>query len=476
MRLNLAQALIARADVLLLDEPTNHLDLDTVMWLEEWLRRYPGTLLVISHDRDFLDGVATHVLHFEASRVRLYTGNYTAFEVQRAQALALQQAAHQKQQREIARVRSFVDRFRAKATKARQAQSRLKLLARMQEIAPAHVDSPFTFGFRGFDANPSPLLALESVRAGYGDMTVLSGVNCALLPGARIGLLGRNGAGKSTFIRLLAGTLAPLSGRVRAGRGLAVGYFAQHQLEQLREEDTALGHLAPLAPNAREQDLRTFLGSFGFSSEEALSPVGHFSGGEKARLTLALIVWQRPNLLLLDEPTNHLDIDMRYALTQALQEYEGAVVLVSHDRHLLRATADDFLLVADGRVEPFPGDLDDYRAWLDATKPAATRPADGGVGTRREERRTEAERRNALGRTVKPLEVECRRLEAEMSDLAARKEAADAWLASETAYGADQRERLRATLREQGECLRRLEACESRWLELQGEIEALARS
>ena len=378
MRLNLARALIARAELLLLDEPTNHLDLDAIVWLERWLAQYPGTLVVISHDREFLDGCVTHIAHIAGQRLKLYTGDYSAFEEQRAAQLALQQAMHDKQKREIAHMTRFVERFRAKASKARQAQSRVKALARMERIAPAHVDTPFDFEFAEPERAPDPLLAIEEATAGYGDKVVLSGIDLSLRPGARLGLLGRNGAGKSTLMKLLAGELEPLRGRRFCGQGLEIGYFAQHQLEQLQPDQSPLQHLVELDPRQREQELRNYLGGFDFRGEMADAPVGRFSGGEKSRLVLALLVRHRPNLLLLDEPTNHLDLEMRHALTRALSGFEGSLVLVSHDRALLKTVCDEFWLVSDGQAGPFDGDLDDYLAWLTARKVAGAQAAPAG--------------------------------------------------------------------------------------------------
>ncbi|MGB5465626.1 MAG: ATP-binding cassette domain-containing protein, partial [Sedimenticolaceae bacterium] len=374
MRLNLAQALMCRSDLLLLDEPTNHLDLDAVIWLESWLQQYSGTLLLISHDRDFLDRVCDQILHIEHARATLYSGNYSAFEHIRAQQLANQQAAYEKQQREVAHMHGFVERFRAKATKARQAQSRLKALERMETIAPAHVDSPFHFSFRPPLKNPHPLLRLDGCAAGYAGKAVIGRATLALNPGDRIGLLGPNGAGKSTLIKLLAGALAPLEGEREAARHLAIGYFAQHQLEQLQPGHSPLDHLQQVDPQASEQSMRDYLGGFGFVGDKALEAVAPFSGGEKSRLVLALLVYQRPNLLLLDEPTNHLDLEMRQALATALQEFDGAMVVVSHDRHLLRLTCDQLLLVHSGRVEEFADELDAYASWLTTHSRAARRP------------------------------------------------------------------------------------------------------
>src|SRR2546426_4272560 len=369
MRLNLAQALMCPSDLLLLDEPTNHLDLDAILWLEEWLRRYEGTLLIVSHDRDFLDGVVGVIVHIEAKKLRRYSGNYSSFERQRAAAVVLATAQYEKQQREREHLESFINRFRAKATKARQAQSRMKMLARMEELAPLHVSAPLSFEFREPLKAPDPLLVLEDADAGYKmegepDKLDVRGIKLSMQSGQRYGLLGINGAGKSTLIKTIAGELAPLAGKAIFNKGLAVGYFAQHQIGMLRYDESPLWHLSRIATNVREQELRNYLGSFNFPRAIATNSLSTFSGGEKARLALALIVWQRPNLLLLDEPTNHLDLETREALTVALAQFEGTLVLVSHDRHLLRATTDQFLILANGAVQAFDGDLDDYREWL----------------------------------------------------------------------------------------------------------------
>jgi len=482
MRLNLAQALMCPSDLLLLDEPTNHLDLDAIVWLEDWLKRYAGTLLIISHDREFLDGICGVTLHVENRQVKRYTGNYSAFERMRAEQLVLQQSAYERQQREVAHLQSFVDRFRYKASKARQAQSRIKMLEKMEKLAPVHVSSPFSFEFREPDAAPSPMLTLEHLRCGYalesGEKTVLDGIELSLLNGQRIGLLGANGQGKSTLVKTLAGTLAPLAGRVGRGKGLAIGYFAQHQLEMLREDRSPLQQLAAIAPRVREQELRDFLGSFNFRGEMAMSPVGPFSGGEKARLALALIIWQKPNLLLLDEPTNHLDLDMREALTVALAQFEGTLILVSHDRHLLRATADEFMLVGAGRLTPFDGDLDDYRGWL--LKQAAARRAnlsgqaergnDAG-GNRKEQRRLEAQERQRLAELRKPLQREIATLEKRLEKLNAEKARLDALLADESTYKDANKALLTDSLRLQAETKARLEEIEAEWLEKQATLE-----
>jgi ATP-binding cassette subfamily F protein 3 len=465
MRLNLAQALMCRSDLLLLDEPTNHLDLDAVLWLEEWLQRYPGTLLLISHDRDFLDRVVDRIAHIEREGIDLYTGNYSAFEVRRAEKLAQQQAAHEKQQRERAHIQSYVDRFRAQATKARQAQSRIKALERMEDIAEAHVDSPFHFSFRAPRKLPNPLLRLEGAAVGYGDQPLLSGINLGLAPGARIGLLGPNGAGKSTLIKLLAGELAPRAGKRIPAQDLDIGYFAQHQLEQLDPQATPLQHLLRLDPRAGDQDLRNFLGGFGFNGDRAVDAVAPFSGGEKARLVLALLVYQRPNLLLLDEPTNHLDLEMRLALSLALQEYQGAMVIVSHDRHLLRSVTDQFHIVHQGGLEAFDGDLEDYRQYLAAREAAeeagSTEPApEHSAVARKDRRRDEAERRKRL----QPLRKELQKRETELERLSDAKARLDEQLADAGLYEEGQKERLKALLLEQAGLERKLAETEEAWL------------
>ncbi|MBI2313840.1 MAG: ATP-binding cassette domain-containing protein [Betaproteobacteria bacterium] len=475
MRLNLAQALMSRADLLLLDEPTNHLDLDAVLWLERWLKSTPGTLLLISHDRDFLDNVVDGIAHIEARQVRLYSGGYSDFERQRAARLALQQAAFEKQQREIAHLESYIERFRAKATKARQAQSRIKALERMELISAAHVDSPFHFAFRPPQSCGSPLLRLERTAAGYGDAPVVRDVNVNLLPGARVGLLGPNGAGKSTLVKLMAGELSPLAGKRLEAKGLKIGYFAQHQLEQLRPEDSPVKHLQRLSPEVREQDLRDYLGGFDFTGDKALAPVEPFSGGEKARLVLALLVWQRPSLLLLDEPTNHLDLEMRHALTLALQEFEGALVVVSHDRHLLRTCTDELLLVADGTAQEFAGDLDDYRDWLASrsrSEPSAGARSSPGAD-RRQQKRLEAERRNERSAKRRPVEKRIAELEREMDRLNEEKDRLDAALADGGMYAEEQKEALKGSLQRQVELATRLAEIEEEWLALQEELEAL---
>ncbi|MES2553466.1 MAG: ATP-binding cassette domain-containing protein, partial [Pseudomonadota bacterium] len=384
VRLNLARALMCRSDLLLLDEPTNHLDLDAVIWLEGWLKEYRGTLVLISHDRDFLDAIVNHVAHIEQQQLTLYRGGYSDFERQRAERLLQQQAMYERQQRNVAHLQSYIDRFRVQATKARQAQSRIKALERMEMISAAHADTPFSFGFREMQGAPDPLLVLDEVDAGYNATAVLKNIVLTLRPGERLGLLGRNGAGKSTLIKLLAGELAPLAGKRVEGKNLNIGYFAQHQLEQLRLDESPLQHMMRLDPSTREQEHRNYLGGFDFRGDMASSPCGPFSGGEKSRLALALLIWTRPNLLLLDEPTNHLDLEMRHALTLALQDYEGGVVIVSHDRAMLRASCDKFVLVADGKAEAFDGDLDDYKEWLAEQRSQEKKTGEKNAGKRAE--------------------------------------------------------------------------------------------
>jgi ATP-binding cassette subfamily F protein 3 len=478
MRLNLAQALMTRSDLLLLDEPTNHLDLDAVLWLEEWLQRYAGTLLLVTHDRDFLDAVVTSIVHLDDRKLRLYTGNYTQFEREHALALAQQQAAFAKQQRQIAHLRSYIDRFRAKATKAKQAQSRMKTLERMELIAAAHVDSPFAFAFSAIEIHARQLVKFDHATLGYPGKPVVTGVNWAILPRERIGLLGPNGAGKSTLLRAIAGELPLLAGERLTVQGLRIGYFAQHQLEQLRLEESALWHMRHLEPATREQELRDFLGGFDFRGDRVAAPVGEFSGGEKARLTLALLVRQRPNLLLLDEPTNHLDIEMREALTEALQDYEGALIVVAHDRHLLRATADELWLVDDGTLAPFDGDLDDYRDWVRSRRTregadAADKDADGNPPDRKAQKRTEAYERQRLASLRKPLQRKITDVEAQMQALDVEKRELETWLASAEAYEEGNKEQLLAMLERQGDLTWQLARAEEQWLELQRQLEQI---
>ncbi|TDX97912.1 ATP-binding cassette subfamily F protein 3 [Thiohalophilus thiocyanatoxydans] len=476
MRLNLAQALMCRSDLLLLDEPTNHLDLEAVVWLEEWLRAYPGTLLLISHDRDFLDRVTTHIAHIEQCRMTLYTGNYSAFEVLRAQQLANQQSAYEKQQREIAHIQKYIDRFRAQANKARQAQSRIKALERMEVISQAHVDSPFHFSFRTPNQLPNPLLQLDEVAIGYAKEPVLNAVKLTIAPGDRIGLLGYNGAGKSTLIKSLAGELKPLMGETTPAKGLEVGYFAQHQLEQLDPQASPLLHLQRIDPKASEQSLRNYLGGFGFGNEMAVSPVAPFSGGEKSRLVLAMLVYQKPNLLLLDEPTNHLDLEMRHALTLALQEFDGAMVVVSHDRYLLRSVADSLLLVADGNVSRFDGDLDDYRQWVQQQEKAFAADARGNKTTpglnKKQQRQQAAEQR----RQIQPLRNKVKKLEQQMETLTSRQAELHDQLADTRLYEEQNKTELQELLAQQAELQQQQQAVEAQWLSVNEEIEMLEQA
>jgi ATP-binding cassette subfamily F protein 3 len=506
MRLNLAQALMCPSDLLLLDEPTNHLDLDAIIWLEDWLKRYQGTLIIISHDRDFLDEIVNVIVHIDERKLKRYSGNYSGFERQRAAHMVLAAAALEKQQRTRAHLQSFVDRFKAQATKARQAQSRIKALARMEELAPLRAAAEFSFEFRDPASSPNPLLVMEDVDAGYpildahGDKVdgkvIVKRVNFSLQTGQRIGLLGVNGAGKSTLIKTIANELAPLTGTATLGKGLVIGYFAQHQVEMLRHDESPLWHLQKIAPTVREQELRNFLGGFNFPGDMVTSPIKPFSGGEKARLALALIVWQRPNLLLLDEPTNHLDLETREALTLALAQFEGTLVVVSHDRHLLRATTDQFIIVADGRLQPFDGDLDDYKNWLFQTKLAkdgASTPLPSGEAKdaanksagaaaapiaapvdRKEQKRLEAEERQRMAALKKPIENRIKRLEEQMAKLNEKKADVDARLLEPAIYEADKKDELKNLVADQAFLTRDLSKLEEEWLELQEQLEALA--
>ncbi|PXF63165.1 ATP-binding cassette domain-containing protein [Kangiella spongicola] len=481
MRLNLAQALMCRSDLLLLDEPTNHLDFEAVVWLEKWLETYQGAVLLISHDRDFLDRVINRVAHIEQQHIKLYSGNYSSFELQRAEQLAQQQANYERQQKEIAHMQSYVDRFKAKASKAKQAQSRVKALERMETISAAHVDSPFNFSFPELGHVPSPLMQLKSVSAGYdtdtGPVTILNKVGFTLLPNDRIGLLGKNGAGKSTLIKVLAGELAVQSGERIEAKHLNIGYFAQHQLEQLHPQMSPIQHLQREYPDATEQELRNFLGGFDFHGDKALEPVAPFSGGEKARLVLALLVYSKPNVLLLDEPTNHLDLEMRHAMTVALQGFEGAVVLVSHDKYMLRTVTDDLYLVADGGVKPFEGDLDDYAKWaLEQSSIERRSNKDKADDTpsdqqpevsRKEQRRIEAEKRKAL----QPLKNKLRKVEQELDKVQQRKAELDELMAEQSLYEETNKGKLAELSTEYGDVSQRLETLEEDWLMLNEELE-----
>jgi len=470
MRLNLAQALMCRSDVLLLDEPTNHLDLDAVIWLQDWLCKYPGTLLLISHDRDFLDTITDHIVHIEQNKAEIYTGNYSAFERMRAEKLAQQQSSYLKQQREIAHMQSFVDRFKAQATKARQAQSRIKALERMELIAQAHVDSPFDFSFAKPGKMPNPLLTLDKVDIGYDQTCVIKQAGLSISPGDRIGLLGPNGAGKSSLIKVLAGDMQPLSGKRNEAEALKIGYFAQHQLEQLRIDESPLWHLQQLDKQATEKDLRNFLGGFDFRGDKVMEAVKPFSGGEKARLVLALLVYQNPNLLLLDEPTNHLDLEMRHALSVALQDYEGAIVVVSHDRHLLRSVTDQLLLVSGGKVQPFDGDLDDYRVWLTEQKKGEEKTVVDSAQTvsRKDQRKLDAERRQKhkpLFDALKKAEIAVEKYHNEQRQL-------EHQLADPAIYAESEKEQLKKLMERKVKVDKALDDAEAAWMEAEEKIEA----
>ena len=501
MRLNLAQALMCPSDLLLLDEPTNHLDLDAIIWLEDWLKRYAGTLIIISHDRDFLDGVVNVIVHIDERKLKRYSGNYSSFERQRAAQMILAAGTLEKQQRQRSHLESFINRFKAQASKARQAQSRMKALAKMDELAPLRAAAEFSFEFREPASAPNPLLTMENVNAGYRVesqtdhsvevKTIVSDIKFSLQIGQRIGLLGVNGAGKSTLIKTIAGELMPLSGDAQFGKGLAIGYFAQHQVEMLRHEESPLWHLAHIAPTVREQELRNFLGSFNFNGPMVTSKIAPFSGGEKARLALALIVWQRPNLLLLDEPTNHLDLETREALTMALAQFEGTLVVVSHDRHLLRATTDEFIIVADGKLQPFDGDLDDYKDWLFKTKLATKTNAIGTalpkVTTKsasiiappsvaapsKDQKRAEAEDRQKLAARKKPIENKLKKLEEQIAKRTAQKAAIDERLANPEIYDSANKKDLKTLLTDQAYFKKELAELETQWIEQQEALEQM---
>ncbi len=483
MRVNLARTLFMPSDLLLLDEPTNHLDLDALLWLEQWLTRYPGTLLLISHDRDFLDAVCDHIVHMHHQTLELYRGNYSRFERTRAEKLALQQAEAAKQQARREEIERFIARFRAQATKAKQAQSRVKMLERMGDIAVAHTDSPFHFTLPAADKTSHPLLVLDQATLGYrgetGDVAQLEKVNITLLPGSRIGLLGPNGAGKSTLIKSLTGELALLEGKRVPGEHLAIGYFAQHQLESLDVTTTPFVHVQRLSPTASDQEIRNFLGGFGFKGDDAFGEVATYSGGEKARLALALVAWQKPNLLLLDEPTNHLDLEMREALTEALASFEGTVILVSHDRHLLRATVDEFWRVADHRVEPFDGDLDDYRVWLkarleesrrDSRSEKSERQNQQPSGDRKATRKAAAELREKL----RPLKKQRDQAEKTMEKAQQALEEVETLLADPELYTDNSRKsELTQVLAKQADIKNRLDSAEQTWLAAEEALETM---
>ncbi len=466
VRLNLARALMCPSGLLLLDEPTNHLDLEAVLWLEQWLRRYPGTLLLISHDRDFLDNVVNYVAHLDGKSIRLYQGNYSSYEKQHAEDLMHQRAMQSRQQREIQHMRSFVNRFRAQATKARQAQSRLKALEKMEIIAIAHVDAPFKFAFSQPEKLPLSLLHIDGASVGYGDTPLIKNINLRILPGTRIGLLGPNGAGKSTLIRLLAGELPLLSGQREEASGLKIGYFAQHQMEQLDGDASPLILIQRLEGKVTEQEIRNYLGGFGFQLEHIETPCRQFSGGEKARLMIAILIWQRPNLLLLDEPTNHLDLEMRHALTVALQEFQGAMIIVSHDRHLLRTTADDLMLVADQRVDIFPGDLDDYRQSLKEPDNNAV-PKSSDTNLRKQQRQQAAAERERR----QPLQKQIKKLEQQLEKINQEKAALEEWLADPAVYQTDDQTKVQEAMKKRASLTDDIEAVELEWLDLSEQLE-----
>ncbi|MDQ6994186.1 MAG: ATP-binding cassette domain-containing protein [Mariprofundaceae bacterium] len=467
MRLNLAQALMCRSDVLLLDEPTNHLDLEAVIWLETWLQHYQGALLLISHDRDFLDQSIKQIAHIERQSITLYTGNYSDFERMRAEKMALQQSSYEKQQREVEHMQDYIRRFRAKASKAKQAQSRIKALERMELITSAHVDSPFSFTFKQPDQVPNPLLRLTKVTVGYGEHHILENVTMGLLPGERLGLLGKNGSGKSTLIKVLAGEMPPLLGQYEAAQGLRIGYFAQHQLEQLHDDLSPLQHLQMLNAQASEKELRLFLGGFAFRDDMALECIRGFSGGEKARLVLAILVYQQPNLLLLDEPTNHLDMDMRHALSIALQSFEGAMILISHDRHLLRMVCDDLLLVSDGKIQAFDDDLDAYATWLMQHDDVEKTRNDDAVTGKKEQRKLNHDRRKQL----KPLRDQIRQLEKTLDQLQIKKDSLAEQLADADLYSGDQNEKLKQLTREHGMIQQQVDDTEEAWMQACEDLE-----
>ncbi|WP_180112028.1 ATP-binding cassette domain-containing protein [Acinetobacter sp. YH12136] len=490
MRLNLARTLMSRSELLLLDEPTNHLDLDAILWLEDWLKAYAGTLVLISHDRDFLDAITDHILHIENSELTLYTGNYSTFETTRSERLAQYQQAYEKQLETRAHLQKYIDRFKAKATKARQAQSRIKQLERMQLLAPAHVDTPFTFSFREPTKMSSPLLTLEQVSIGYADKVIASKINLQITPTSRIGLLGMNGAGKSTLIKSLVGELALLAGTRKASELLNIGYFAQHQMDALDDSASPMLQLARIADKKiSEATLRAFLGSFGFSGERMDTPCESFSGGERARLALALIVWQRPNVLILDEPTNHLDLDMRHALTMALQDYEGAVVLVSHERQLIASVCDDLLLVHAGQCTEFEGDLQDYAQWLrqaraDMLKQGTSNTAPSNPSPVVENKTNlvkvdkEAQRKLAAQRReqTRPIRKNIEKYEAQIEKIQPRLTEIETELADPALYDANRKDDLLKLMNEQNDLKTKLAQAEEQMLELMMELEELESS
>ena len=473
MRLNLAQALMCRADLLLLDEPTNHLDLETVLWLENHLASLPCTQIIISHDRDFLNAT-TQTLELAQQKLTLYGGGYDFYLKERAQRLANQQAAFAKQQAKIQHLQSFINRFKAKATKATQAQSRIKALEKMEKIAPAQLDNEFLFEFAAPEHLPNPLLKMEHADLGYGAETILQNINLSLENGARFGLLGVNGSGKSTFIKALSGSLKPQNGQIIRSDKLNIGYFAQHQLDTLRNDQSPVWHIQKLSPEAKEQEIRNFLGGFLFAGDMATAPIAPFSGGEKARLALAMLVWQKPNLLLLDEPTNHLDLDMRHALTLALQSFEGALILVSHDRSLIEATTDQFLLIDKGSLKTFDGDLNDYRAWRLAQENAAAAPTQSGQSqNRKDTKRQEAQMRQERTRRTKPVQQKIAQAEKEIAALTAAQQQCEAILSQESIYQPENKAKLQETLAKTNEIKVKLTKLEEEWLQWQEDLETI---
>ncbi len=476
MRLNLAQALMCRSDLLLLDEPTNHLDLDAVIWLQDWLCKYAGTLVLISHDREFLDTITDHIVHIEQQKGVIYTGNYSAFEKMRAEKLAQQQSSYEKQQREITHIQSFITRFRAQATKAKQAQSRIKSLERMELIAQAHVDSPFNFSFPPAGKLPNPMIKLDNVDIGYADTTILSDVDLFIAPGDRIGLLGPNGAGKSTLIKVLASELGIRQGEIQFAETLKLGYFAQHQLEQLHLDASPLWHLQKINPLETEKELRNFLGGFNFKGDQIFEPIAPFSGGEKARLVLALLVYQNPNLLLLDEPTNHLDLEMRHALSVALQDYQGAIIMVSHDRHMLRSVTDKLYLVANQKVQAFDGDLDDYRTWINEQKLLNKTPDTASDNNSNEmpsvnkkgQRKLDAQKRKQL----KPLYDAQKKADRRLEKYHQQQQQLETQLADNTLYDDKNKALLKQVLHDKTQLDQLVEEIELEWMDISEQLEA----
>ena len=472
MRLNLAQALMCRSDLLLLDEPTNHLDLDAIIWLEQWLKSYQGTLVLISHDRDFLDNVVTEIAHIENQSITLYTGNYETFEKTRAEKLALQQAQHVKQQKQIDHMQKLVDKFRYKASKAKQAQSRIKAMEKMEVIAAVHANSPFSFQFKAINKVSDPLLSVKHVELGYPKKQILNEVNLSISPGDRIGLLGPNGAGKSTFIKYLANQLTSQAGEKTDGHHLKVAYFAQHQLDVLDDQASPLLHFQRLDNKASEQVLRNFLGGFAFHNDQIFDPIAHFSGGEKSRLALALLVWQQPNLLLLDEPTNHLDIEMRESLNLALQNFEGAMVIVSHDRHLLRSCVDQFYLVANQQLQPYDGNLNDYKTWLTEHRKASLKTESisekqiNPPRTNSKKETQEQKREAALNREKQqPLKKRIQSLEKNIAQLTGQAKQIEQTLCDEALYLSENKEQLKQLLKKQTDTQSQLDHAEIEWLQ-----------